>query len=252
MRRETKCDRRARVGLESLEGRELMAAGPGPWMRLAALEHQVLIAAAELPGQFRATLMEVRLFNQSLLRASRSAHRPVHRAINFGSAAVDKANGSVTLTGFTYPGAKVRLDRLPGRTIERTDWADASGRFQITIPIDLAGTPVRVVATARGHRAASTIVTPKQLPSTLVGLPSPETPSVGVPVPATPPPTTTPTPVGVPPGSTQVPATGSAGDAYGSEQASYAAINDLYNFKFAIDNSLLPDGSGGGFSLFGF
>ena len=233
MRRKTMRDRRARVGLESLEGRELLAAGTGPWSGLAAVEHQILIAARH-QGQFHATLAEVRLFNHHLLHASKGVPGPVNHAITFGPAVVDEGSGAVTITGFAYPRALVRLRSLPGGTIERIARADASGRFQLTIPFDSASTPMSVVATLPGRRAAATIVIPKQLPASAA-------------------PVTPPIPVDVPPVTTQVPAIGPSGAANNSSQASYAALNDLLNAKLAIDNTLLPDYSGGEWvDLWGF
>jgi hypothetical protein len=105
------------------------------------------------------------------------------------------ANGSVTITGQTYRRARVSLDLQADGTIEQTTRADAAGRYQFTFTVGFGGTPVRVSATAHGHRATSLTLTVNRAQTP--GNPSPGTPkTTGNPSPGNPQPAAN-LPVGV-------------------------------------------------------
>jgi hypothetical protein len=69
------------------------------------------------------------------------------------------ANGLVIISGTTYRRARVSLDLGDKGTNEETVRADRGGRFQFTVTVGFGSTPVRLSATAHGHRAAAGILT---------------------------------------------------------------------------------------------
>jgi hypothetical protein len=113
--------------------------------------------------------------------------KPAAPAITAGVTAGPDANGSVTISGQTYPRAKVSLDLQADGTIEQTAKANSQGQFQFTFTVGFGSTPVRLSATAHGHKASSTTLTVNRNP-----------PSIPTPTPT---PTPTPQPANIPPGT---------------------------------------------------
>jgi hypothetical protein len=100
----------------------------------------------------------------------------VQPAITAVVAAGPDANGSVTIVGRTYRRAKVSLDLEADGTIEQTTKAKAKGQFQFTFTVGFGSTPVRLFATAHGHRPTSIALTVNRtepLPSPSPGTPQP-------------------------------------------------------------------------------
>jgi hypothetical protein len=159
MERETRRDRRARCELETLEGRKLMSAGSAPGMKPGQIERRQLLATDPQPAEIKSIPMAVRLSDHPPLRALTRVHKPAKRAITAVVTAGPDANGSVTISGRSYPGANVSLDLQADGTIEQTVKADAKGRFQFTFTVAFGSTPVRLSATAHGHRPTSTTLT---------------------------------------------------------------------------------------------
>jgi hypothetical protein len=155
--RKTRRDRRARFDLEALEGRKVMSAGSGTGINLEHLESRRLLAAAPQQVEISSIPKAVHLSAHHPL-LTLEAPKPVKPAI---TAAVTgpHANGSVTFSGRTFPKAKVSLVLQAGGTIERTVKANAVGQFHVTCTVGFGSTPVRLVATAPGHRATSTTLT---------------------------------------------------------------------------------------------
>jgi hypothetical protein len=107
---------------------------------------------------------------------ARSLAARAQPAITAVVAAGPDANGSVTILGRTYRRAKVSLDVQADGTIEQTTKANAKGQFHFTFTVGFGGTPVRLFATAHGHRPTSITLTvnrTESLPSPSPGTPQP-------------------------------------------------------------------------------
>jgi hypothetical protein len=162
MERKTRRDRRVSFELEPLEGRKLMSVGSGPGNQLVQLGSRLPHATAEQPVEIRSIPMAVQ----------RVGHHPHHApkpAITAAVTASPDANGSVIIAGRAFPKAKVSL--FANGTTVQTVRANAKGQYQFSFAVGYGSTPLRVSATAPGHKAASTTLTvsrtPKPLPGTL-------------------------------------------------------------------------------------
>jgi hypothetical protein len=128
------------------------------------------------------------------------------------------ANGSVTISGKTYPKANVTLDPQTDGAIEKTVEADAQGQFQFTFQVGFGKTPVRLTA-----RAAPPDASMLPISTTLTVT----RPFVYYPLGTS--------------GSSQTPSQG--GSQFPANSGLVSELNGLGNAKFAVDHSLLPDNS---------
>jgi hypothetical protein len=156
--RKTRHDRRARFELEALEGRKVMSAGSGTGINLEHLESHQLLVAAPQQVEISSIPKAVHLSVHHPLKTL-EASKPEKPTITAAVTAGPRANGSVTISGRTFPKARVSLALQADGTIERTVKANALGKFHFTLAVGFGSTPMRLVATAPGHRAASTTLT---------------------------------------------------------------------------------------------
>jgi hypothetical protein len=184
MNRETRRDRRARPAPETLEGRELMSVAALPAIRPGHHEHRPVHPTTPRPHRAPSIPEPLTNFDPIPIRALARVPRSAITAV---VTAGPDADGSVTITGQTYHRAKVSLDLGADGTIEETTRADAKGGFKLTVTVGFGSTPVRLSATAHGHRATSVILTVNRVKPTVPaspGSPSPTptpTPSPGTP-----------------------------------------------------------------------
>jgi hypothetical protein len=156
VKRETRHDRRARLEVQTLEGRELMSAGLVTGINPGHVEHRHLHPRAPRPQHNHPIPTRLHPFDNPPLRALARVPKPATPAIA-GTVTAPDGNGSVTLTGQTYRRAKVSL-QVNGTNVQTTR-SNAKGMFQFTFTVGPGSTTVGLSATAHGHRPTSTTMT---------------------------------------------------------------------------------------------
>ena len=258
MERETKRDRRTQFELEPLEGRRLMSAGLGPVIKFDHIEHRhlpaqpsiVAVVATDAHESGTITIsgktspkVEVILallhggtiektvwsnasgrFHHTFAvgyhphQAPKTVPLPGKSALTAAVTRRPDANGSVTISGKTYPKANVTLDAQTDGAIEQTVEADTEGQFKFTFQVGFGKTPVRLTA-----RAAPPDASMLPISTTLTVT----RPFVYYPLGTS--------------GSSQTQSQG--GSQFPANSGLVSELNGLGNAKFAVDHSLLPDNS---------
>jgi hypothetical protein len=175
MKRETRQNRRARLEVQTLEGRELMSAGLVTAINPGHIEHRHLHPRAPRPHHNHPIPAPLHSFDNPPLRAPAGVPEAATTAIT-ASVTAPNGNGSVTLTGQTYRRAKVSL-QVNGTNVQTTR-STRSGQFGFTFTVGPGSTTVVVSATAHGHRPTSTTLTVNrtQTPPNQPGNPQPGNP----------------------------------------------------------------------------
>jgi hypothetical protein len=158
MARATGHGRQARLDLEILEGRALLSARLGFGMTLGHLGTRQLFASVWRPSQMSSLQETARHLGPPPIRALMMVPRPGIPAITAAVTAGPDSNRAFTISGRTYPWARVGLDLQADGTIEQTTKASSRGLYSFKDSFDFGMTAVRVSETAPGHWANSTIL----------------------------------------------------------------------------------------------
>jgi hypothetical protein len=191
MERDAKRDRRVQFEVETLEGRRLMSTGLGPGIKFDHVAHRHLpvqpsiVAVVATDPHERGTItisgktspkvevilallnggtIEKTVWSNGSGRFDHTFavgyHRRAPKSVPGNSALTamvtrrPDANGIVTISGKTYPEAKVTLDPRGNGAPEQTIKADAEGRYTFTFHVGFGKTRVHLYAVAPPPAAA--------------------------------------------------------------------------------------------------